>query len=116
MGSFGFSSTTDEVLDGVDLTGRNVVITGTSSGLGLETARALADHGARVFGVVRDLDKARRALDRCGAAGVQLYEADLASLASVRRFADRFLSDGPDRVDVLIANAGIMACPPGTTL
>jgi len=116
MSSFGFASTTDEVLDGVDLTGCNIVITGTSSGLGVETARAVAAHGADVTGVVRDLDKARRALDRSGAVGVELYEADLASLASVRAFADRFLSDGPDRVDVLIANAGIMACPQGTTV
>ena len=50
MSSFGFASTTDEVLDGVDLTGVNVVITGTSAGLGVETARAVAAHGATVVG------------------------------------------------------------------
>jgi NAD(P)-dependent dehydrogenase (short-subunit alcohol dehydrogenase family) len=116
MGSFGFTSTTDDVLDGVDLTGRNVLITGTSSGLGVETARAVAARGAHVFGVVRDPDKARRALDEAGAGAIDLYEADLASLASVRSFADRFLADGPDRIHALIANAGIMACPQGTTV
>jgi NAD(P)-dependent dehydrogenase (short-subunit alcohol dehydrogenase family) len=115
MTAFGESSTTDEVLEGVDLTDVNVVITGTSSGLGIETARAVAAHGATVVGVVRDVDKARRALDEAEATGVDLYEADLASLASIRAFTDRFFADGHDRIDVLIGNAGIMACPYGTT-
>jgi NAD(P)-dependent dehydrogenase (short-subunit alcohol dehydrogenase family) len=115
MTRFGFSSTTDDVLDGVDLTGRTVVVTGTSAGLGVETARALAAHGATVVGVVRDVAKARRNLDGAGAGGVELYEADLASLASVRAFTDAFLAGGPERIDVLIANAGLMACPQGTT-
>jgi NAD(P)-dependent dehydrogenase (short-subunit alcohol dehydrogenase family) len=115
MSSFGFESTTDDVLDGVDLTGVNVVITGTSAGLGVETARAVAAHGATVVGVVRDVDKARRNLAEAGAEGIDLYEADLASLASIRAFTDKFFADGHDRIDVLIANAGIMACPYGTT-
>ncbi len=115
MSAFGHDSTTDDVLDGRDLTGVNVVITGTSAGLGVETARALSGHGATVVGVVRDVDKARRNLDEVGATGVELYEADLASLASIRAFTDTFLADGHDRIDVLIANAGIMACPQGTT-
>ena len=92
-----------------------MVITGTSAGLGVETARSVAAHGATVVGVVRDVDKARRALDEAGATGVDLYQADLASLDSVRAFTDTFLADGHDRIDVLIANAGIMACPQGTT-
>lgn len=116
MSALGFDSTTDDVLEGADLTDTNVVITGTSSGLGVETARVLADHGATVVGVVRDPDKARQNLDDVGATGVDLYQADLASLASIRSFADRFLADGHDRIDVLIANAGIMACPQGSTL
>lgn len=115
MTDFGFQSTTDDVLAGRDLSEVNVLITGTSAGLGVETARALAAHGATVFGVVRDVDKARRALADAGASGVELYQADLASLTSVRSFTDRFLADGPDRIDVLIGNAGIMACPYGTT-
>jgi NAD(P)-dependent dehydrogenase (short-subunit alcohol dehydrogenase family) len=116
MTAFGESSTTDEVLEGLDLTDVNVVITGTSSGLGVETARAVAAHGATVVGVVRDVDKARRALDEAGATGVDLYEADLASLASIRAFTDRVFADGHDRIDVLIGNAGIMACPFGHTV
>jgi NAD(P)-dependent dehydrogenase (short-subunit alcohol dehydrogenase family) len=115
MSTFGSTFTTDDVLDGVDLTDVNVVITGTSAGLGVETARAVAARGATVVGVVRDVDKARRNLDEAGATGVDLYQADLASLASIRAFADTFLADGHDRIDVLIGNAGIMACPQGTT-
>jgi NAD(P)-dependent dehydrogenase (short-subunit alcohol dehydrogenase family) len=115
MATFGFDSTTDDVLDGVDLSDMNVVITGTSAGLGVETARALAVHGARVMGVVRDVDKARRNLQDAGADGVELYEADLASLGSIRSFTDTLHAEGPDRIDVLIANAGIMGCPQGTT-
>jgi len=115
MPPFGSDSTTDDVLAGVDLTDVNVVITGTSAGLGVETARAVASRGATVVGVVRDLDKARRSLDEAGATGVDLYQADLASLASIRAFTDTFYADGHDRIDVLIANAGIMACPQSTT-
>ena len=100
MATFGSTSTTDDVLDGVDLTGVNVVVTGTSAGLGVETARAVAARGATVVGIVRDVDKARRNLDEVGATGVDLYEADLASLASIRSFADAFYADGHDRIDV----------------
>ncbi len=115
MPTFGFDSTTDDVLAGVDLTGTEVLITGTSAGLGVETARSLAAHGAHVTGMVRDVDRARAALDEVGATTVELYQADLASLASVRSFTDAFLADGHDRIDVLIANAGVMACPRATT-
>jgi len=115
MAAFGAGSTTEDVLEGVDLTGIQVVVTGTSAGLGVETARALTHHGAAVVGVVRDVDKARRNLQEAGAGAVELYEADLASLGSIRAFTDAFLADGHDRIDVLIANAGIMACPQGST-
>jgi NAD(P)-dependent dehydrogenase (short-subunit alcohol dehydrogenase family) len=116
MAPFGSESTTDDVLEGVDLTGTNVVVTGASAGLGVETIRAVAAHGATVVGVARDTAKAQRALDEAGAAGdIQVYEADLASFASIRAFADAFLGDGHDRIDVLINNAGIMACPQGAT-
>lgn len=115
MSAFGADSTTDDVLDGTDLTGVSVVVTGTSAGLGVETARALSAHGADVVGVVRDIDKARRNLDAVGATGVELYEADLADLGSIRAFANAFDADGHDHVDVVIANAGIMACPEGRT-
>jgi NAD(P)-dependent dehydrogenase (short-subunit alcohol dehydrogenase family) len=116
MNTFGAASTTEDVLDGLDLTDLNVVVTGVSAGLGVETARAVAARGAKVFGVVRDIDKASRNLDEAGARGVNLYQADLASLESIRSFTDKFLADGHDRIDVFIGNAGIMACPRGATV
>ena len=116
MTAFGAESTTDEVLDGLDLTGTNVVVTGASAGLGVETVRAVAAHGATVVGIARDTAKAEKALAEAGAEGdIQVREADLASFASIRSFTDAFLADGLDRIDVLINNAGIMACPQGAT-
>jgi NAD(P)-dependent dehydrogenase (short-subunit alcohol dehydrogenase family) len=116
---FGEFSTTDEVLAGVDLSGMRVLVTGASAGLGVETARALAAHGAQVVGAVRDLAKGARATesvwaDAAKGGGLQLIELDLADLASVRAAADRLLEDGRP-FDVIIANAGVMACPFGKT-
>ncbi len=110
---FGAESTTDEVLEGVDLRGQRVLVTGVSAGLGVETARVLVAHGAAVVGAARNLDKARTATAAIGP-GLELVELDLASLASVRACADGLLADGR-MFDVIIANAGIMACPKGTT-
>ena len=62
--AFGAESTTEEVLAGVDLSGKRVLVTGVSAGLGVETARAAASHGARVVGTARDLAKAQAALCR----------------------------------------------------
>ena len=59
--TFGAESTTDEVLEGIDLAGKRVLVTGVSAGLGVETARALSAHGAQVVGAARDLAKAERA-------------------------------------------------------
>jgi NAD(P)-dependent dehydrogenase (short-subunit alcohol dehydrogenase family) len=117
--SFGATSTTDDVLAGIDLRGRRVLVTGVSAGLGVETARALAAHGAQVVGAVRDLAKAERttAQVRAEAAkggGLDLIELDLASLKSVRACADALVAD--DRpFDVVIANAGVMRTPFGHT-
>jgi NAD(P)-dependent dehydrogenase (short-subunit alcohol dehydrogenase family) len=74
--------TTADVLRGVDLTGRTAVITGASSGLGLETARALQSVGCEVVAAVRDFDKTRAALD--GAAVVALDLSDLTPYAARR--------------------------------
>jgi NAD(P)-dependent dehydrogenase (short-subunit alcohol dehydrogenase family) len=117
--TFGATSTTDDVLDGVDLSGKRVLVTGVSAGLGVETARVLAAHGALVVGAARDLDKARAATEsvRAGAAnggGLELVQLDLASLASVRACADGLLAAGK-AFDVIIANAGVMATPKGQT-
>jgi NAD(P)-dependent dehydrogenase (short-subunit alcohol dehydrogenase family) len=86
-----------------DLTGRRIIITGASSGIGLAAARQLARRGAHVIAAVRDLAKARRVLD----AAADLRELNLADLASVRAFAAG--CDGP--IDVLINNAGVMGVP-----
>jgi NAD(P)-dependent dehydrogenase (short-subunit alcohol dehydrogenase family) len=118
--AFGAESTTDEVLDGIDLKGKRILVTGVSAGLGVETARSLVAHGADVVGAARDLAKARGATGAvttaAGTAGgsFELVEFDLASLASVRACADALLADGRP-FDIVIANAGIMACPQGRT-
>jgi NAD(P)-dependent dehydrogenase (short-subunit alcohol dehydrogenase family) len=112
--AFGAQSTTDEVLKGVNLSGKRILVTGASAGLGVETIRALAAHGATVIGVARDLDKARRALETAGVKGIELVEADLASLKSVRKAADQILAQKKP-LDIIIANAGVMACPQGKT-
>jgi NAD(P)-dependent dehydrogenase (short-subunit alcohol dehydrogenase family) len=117
--TFGFDTTTDQVLDGIDLTGRVIVVTGASTGLGEETSRALAAHGASVTMLVRDLAKGAAAADRIRAAHpraqLRLEQVDLGSLASVRSSAAR-LAGSHQRIDVLINNAGVMACPFGHTV
>lgn len=97
-----------------DQTGRTFVVTGASSGLGVETARALANSGAHVILAVRELAKGLRTADdlRAGGRGVSLeVEAlDLADLASVRAFADRYRARH-GRLDGLVNNAGVMSLP-----
>jgi NAD(P)-dependent dehydrogenase (short-subunit alcohol dehydrogenase family) len=115
---FDATSTTNEVLAGVDLRGKRVLVTGVSAGLGVETARALVARGAQVVGAARDLAKAAAAAAqvRGGAAtgGLELVQLDLAALESVRACADGLLADGRP-FDVVIANAGVMATPFGHT-
>ncbi|MER6146717.1 SDR family NAD(P)-dependent oxidoreductase [Streptomyces hirsutus] len=108
---FGFATTTDEVVDGVDLTGRTAIVTGATSGLGVETARALAVTGARVVLAARRTGAAARIAaeltERTGNDLIEARELDLADPHSVRRFTDAWT--GP--VHVLVNNAGIMALP-----
>jgi len=117
---FGATSTTEEVLSGVNLRGKRILVTGVSAGLGIETARALAAHGADVVGAARDLKKAEAATaqvrrDAATAGGsFALVALDLASLKSVRECADELLAKG-QFFDVVIANAGVMATPFGHT-
>ncbi|WP_030333765.1 oxidoreductase [Micromonospora parva] len=106
--TFGPHSTTDDVLAGIDLTGTTAVVTGGYSGLGLATTRALTQAGARVIVPALRPDAARQAL--ADTAGVEVDRLDLADLASVRAFAERFLRNHP-ALDILVASAGIMACP-----
>ncbi|MFD3924669.1 SDR family NAD(P)-dependent oxidoreductase [Streptomyces sp. NPDC058614] len=105
---FGARSTADEVLQGIDLSGKLAIVTGGYSGLGLETTRALTKAGARVVVPARRPDAARAAVD--GIEGVEVDELDLGDLDSVRAFTERFLTSGRT-VDIVINNAGIMACP-----
>jgi NAD(P)-dependent dehydrogenase (short-subunit alcohol dehydrogenase family) len=117
---FGAESTTEDVLKGVNLKGKRILVTGVSAGLGVETARALVAHGADVVGAARDLEKAKRATSDVSKAAAEtgasfeLLELDLASLKSVRAAADKLVADGR-LFDVIIANAGVMATPLGKT-
>jgi NAD(P)-dependent dehydrogenase (short-subunit alcohol dehydrogenase family) len=118
--SFGATSTTDDVLSGVNLKGKRILVTGVSAGLGVETARSLAAHGAQVIGAARDLNKAKAATEQvrkdasANGGSFELVEVDLANLKSVRACADGLLAKG-EPFDVVIANAGVMATPFGHT-
>src|ERR1700756_2930181 len=118
---WGATSTTDEVLSGIDLHGKRVLVTGASAGIGVETARALAAHGAHVTGAARDLEKAATATAQvrkdaaANGGSFELIALDLASLKSVRACADELLARG-EAFDVVIANAGVMATPFGHTV
>jgi NAD(P)-dependent dehydrogenase (short-subunit alcohol dehydrogenase family) len=114
----GFASTTDEVTADLDLTGTVTLVTGASSGLGQETARALAAAGSRVILAGRNEEKlaavADQITERNPRATVEVGHLDLTSLAQVRRFAGDFLAAN-DRLDLLINNAGVMFTPFGHT-
>src|SRR6202021_452760 len=101
ISGFGATSTTDDVLAGIDLSGKRVLVTGVSAGLGIETARALAAHGAQVVGAVRDLAKAERATTEIRAQAANGGGFEL--VAAGKPF------------DVVIANAGVMRTPFGHT-
>jgi NAD(P)-dependent dehydrogenase (short-subunit alcohol dehydrogenase family) len=105
---FGGASTAGDVLAGIDLAGKIAVVTGGYSGLGLATTRALTDAGARVVVPARRPETAQQALADVKKA--EVAQLDLADLASIRAFAGWFLRDHAT-LDILIAGAGIMACP-----
>jgi NAD(P)-dependent dehydrogenase (short-subunit alcohol dehydrogenase family) len=106
--AFTASSTADEVLDGIDLTGVRAIVTGSSSGLGVETARALTAAGAEVALAVRDQTAGRAVAETIakstGAIAPRVLHLDLADRASVRRFVESW--DGP--LHLLINNAGLV--------
>ncbi|MDN5749891.1 MAG: oxidoreductase [Pseudonocardia sp.] len=97
-----------------DQTGRTVLVTGATSGLGLASARALAAAGARVLLGARDPQRGRRALERVP--GGELIALDLADLESVRRAAQDVRGRTGDALHVLMNNAGVMGAPPGVTM
>jgi NAD(P)-dependent dehydrogenase (short-subunit alcohol dehydrogenase family) len=118
---FGATSTTDDVLSGLNLQGKRILVTGVSAGIGVETARSLAAHGAHVVGAARDLNKAEGATAQvrkdaeANGGSFELVALDLANLKSARACADELLAAGK-RFDVVIANAGVMATPLGHTV
>ena len=118
---FGATSTTEEVLSGVNLQGKRILVTGVSAGLGVETARSLVAHGAHVVGAARDLGKAEQATVQVGKDAAarggrfEMVALDLANLSSVRDCGDKLLKKG-EPFDVIIANAGVMATPFGNTM
>jgi NAD(P)-dependent dehydrogenase (short-subunit alcohol dehydrogenase family) len=108
---FGAQSTAAEVVDGIDLTGRCAVVTGAASGIGVETARALAGAGADVVLAVRDLDAGRRTVEEIVAqdadARVSVARLDLADRKSI----DEFVAPWEGPLHILVDNAGVMASP-----
>lgn len=109
---FGTFSTAREVVAGLDLSGRTAIVTGGATGIGVETARALAEAGVEVVIAARKPDLATAAaadINRTARGqGARFEMLDLSSLASVREFAGRW---GARPLDMLVNNAGVMACP-----
>jgi NAD(P)-dependent dehydrogenase (short-subunit alcohol dehydrogenase family) len=118
MSMLGFATTVDEVIDGVDLIGKTTVVTGASSGLGLQTVATLASAGAEVVATVRDPDSFRASAEWADLGAltrrINAMPLDLARLHSVRAAAQAIASQYP-RLDILINNAGVMFTPPATT-
>jgi NAD(P)-dependent dehydrogenase (short-subunit alcohol dehydrogenase family) len=105
---FTSSSTTADVIQGIDLHGKTAMVTGGYSGLGRETVRTFLAAGARVIVPARDLERARRQLSEIK--GVEVLKMDLLSPASVDAFANEFLARN-EPLHILVNSAGIMACP-----
>lgn len=105
---FNAQSTAKEVIKGIDLTGKNVILTGGNTGIGLETAKVMAEAGAQVIVIARNFEKAKKNLD--GIANVQLEKMDLADPASIDAFSQNFIASGKP-LHFLINNAGIMWVP-----
>ncbi|WP_285009282.1 SDR family NAD(P)-dependent oxidoreductase [Pedobacter faecalis] len=105
---FNASSTTRDVINGIDLTGKIAIVTGGNTGIGLETTRTLAAAGATVIVPARDVEKARRNL--AGLANVEIEVMDLMDPASIDAFAEKFIASARP-LHLLINNAGIMWVP-----
>lgn len=105
---FGYGSTAEQVTQGVSLNGKNILVTGCNSGLGLETARVLALRGARILGTARTAEKAASALAGFSA-GHSGFACELSDPQSVKSCVAAVKKEG--RLDAVICNAGIMALP-----
>jgi NAD(P)-dependent dehydrogenase (short-subunit alcohol dehydrogenase family) len=109
--NFGFHSTADEVISGIDLTGKRAIVTGGVSGIGIETVRALAKARAEVTIAARNLDTGKKVADEIiettGNSNIHIAQLDLDSLSSINNFVDNWKG----ALDILINNAGVMAIP-----
>jgi len=105
---FNAKSTSTEVINGIDLTGKIAIVTGGNTGIGLETVKTLANAGATVIVPARDIEKAKQNLQ--GISNVEIEEMDLLNHNSISAFAEKFLASGR-QLNLLINNAGIMWVP-----
>lgn len=105
---FNASSTTIDVIKGISLEGKNVIVTGGNAGIGLETTKTLANAGATVIVAARDIEKAKNNLK--GIKNVEIEAMDIIDPDSITSFADKFISSGR-ALHLLINNAGIMWVP-----
>ena len=105
---FNAATTAAEAISGIDLTGKNAIVTGGYAGIGLETVKALASAGATVIIPARDLAKAKKSLE--GIPNVELETMDLMDPDSIKAFAEKFVASGRS-LHLLINNAGIMWVP-----
>ncbi|CAF0716558.1 unnamed protein product [Brachionus calyciflorus] len=111
---FNYTTTAFEVIGGVDLSGYEIIVTGASSGIGIETCRAFAQAGARVILAARDLEKLESVADDIkqytGNEKIEIEKLELDSLESINEFVKRYL-DKKRPLHILVNNAGVMACP-----
>jgi WW domain-containing oxidoreductase len=107
---FGYESTAENVTQGLDLQGRNILVTGCNSGLGLETVRVLSMRGARILATARTEDKAREACNGFGPGAIVPLACELSEPASVRACVQAVTKDAA-KLDAIICNAGVMALP-----
>jgi len=105
---FDAQSTAQDVINGMDLSGKIAIVTGGYAGIGLETTKTLASVGAQVIIPARDLEKAKKNLE--GIKNIEIEKLDLMDPKSINTFAERFISSGR-KLDLLINNAGIMWVP-----
>ena len=105
---FNAQSTSQDVIKGIDLTGKIIIITGGYAGIGLETTKTLTEAGATVIVPARDIEKAKKNLE--GVKNIEIEKLELADPDSINHFAGKFISSGR-KLDVLINNAGIMWVP-----
>ena len=116
---FGFETNALEVVEGVDLSGKEIIITGGSSGIGIETTRALAKAGARITMGARNLEKAeaiaKEIRESTKNPNIEVEQLELGSLASVNEFVKRYL-EKKRPLNILINNAGVLAASKSQTV